>query len=58
MSARVLYELALQAAVLTRGSGDAIIVNDRFDVARAAGADGVQLTASSLPANLIREIVR
>lgn len=33
-----------------------MLVNDRFDVARAAGADGVHLTARSLPANVVREI--
>lgn len=56
LSARVLYELALQAVVLTRGTATQLTINDRFDVALAAGADGVQLTERSLPANLVRAI--
>lgn len=56
MNARVLYELAGRASEITHGSSTRLLVNDRFDVARAAGADGVHLTASSLPANVIREI--
>jgi thiamine-phosphate pyrophosphorylase len=56
LTARVLYELASQSADLTRGSATRLLVNDRFDVARAAGADGVHLTSQSLPANVVREI--
>ena len=33
-----------------------MLVNDRFDVARAAGADGVHLPSNSLPAQVVREI--
>lgn len=56
MSARVLYELAERAVSLVRGSSTRLMINDRFDIARAAGADGVHLTTNSLPANLVREI--
>jgi thiamine-phosphate pyrophosphorylase len=56
LSARVLYELAMRAAATTRGSKTQLLVNDRFDIARAAGADGVQLTTSSLPAKVVRSI--
>jgi thiamine-phosphate pyrophosphorylase len=51
---RVLYELAARAADSTRGSATRLIINDRADIARAAGADGVQLTTRSLPASIIR----
>ena len=51
---RVLYELAAQATPLTRGSRTRLLVNDRADIARAAGADGVQLTAQSLDARVVR----
>jgi len=54
LSARVLYELTYQAVSLTSGSRTRLLVNDRADVALAAGADGVHLTSRSLPAEVIR----
>jgi len=54
LSARVLYELAARAARFTRGTGTRLLVNDRADIARAAGADGVHLTARSLGASAVR----
>ena len=54
LPARVLYELTCQAAEITRGSKTRLLVNDRADIARAAGADGVHLTAHSLPADVVR----
>ena len=56
LSARVLYALTTRAAAIARGSTTRLLVNDRFDIARAAGADGVQLTARSLPTSEIRRI--
>ena len=56
LSARVLYELTARAAEITRDSETRLLVNDRVDIARAAGADGVHLTAHSLPAEVVREI--
>ena len=56
LSARVLYELTSRATEITRGSVTRLLVNDRSDIARAAGADGVHLTSQSLPANVVREI--
>lgn len=55
LPARVLYELVCRAVEITRGSSTRLLVNDRFDVARAAGADGVHLTSVSLPARVVRE---
>lgn len=55
LSERSLFELAAAAADLTRGSATRLMVNDRADVALAAGADGVHLTARSLSARVIRE---
>jgi thiamine-phosphate pyrophosphorylase len=49
-----LYELAANAAGITRGSATRLLVNDRSDVAAAAGADGVHLTTSSLHADVVR----
>ena len=54
LSARGLYELVVRAVSITRGSKTRLMVNDRVDVARAAGADGVHLTARSLPAEVVR----
>jgi len=51
-----LYELVVRAASITRGSKTRLMVNDRVDVARAAGADGVHLTARSLPTHVVRMI--
>ena len=56
LSARVLYELTTRAAAIAKGSSTRLLVNDRFDIARAAGADGVHLTARSLPAHVVRSI--
>jgi thiamine-phosphate pyrophosphorylase len=53
---RVLYELVSRAIEITRGSSTRLLINDRFDVARAAGADGVHLTSVSLPARVVREV--
>jgi thiamine-phosphate pyrophosphorylase len=56
LHARVLYELAQRAAALTRGSATRLLVNDRADIARAAGADGVHLTTRSLEASILRRL--
>jgi thiamine-phosphate pyrophosphorylase len=52
----VVFELATRAAALTRGTATRVLVNDRFDIARAAGVSGVHLTSRSLPTHLVREI--
>jgi thiamine-phosphate pyrophosphorylase len=55
LSGRVLFELVVRAAELTRGSKTRLLVNDRSDIARAAGADGVHLTRQSLPVEVVRK---
>ena len=52
----MLFDLVASAAEITRGTNTQLIVNDRSDVARAAGADGVHLTTHSLPAEVVRSI--
>ncbi len=54
LTTRVLFELSEQSAGLTRGSATRLLVNDRADVAAAAGADGVHLTTQSIDAATIR----
>lgn len=55
LSARSLFDLAAAAAAITRESSTKLLINDRSDIAAAAGAAGVHLTASSLPADVIRD---
>lgn len=55
LSTRVLYLLAERAAAITRGTATRLMINDRFDIALAVGADGVQLTERSLPASVVRQ---
>src|SRR5215204_488894 len=54
LSARVLFELTTQAAKITQGTPTKLLVNDRADIARGAGADGVHLGEFSLGADVIR----
>lgn len=55
LTASVLYQLASSAAGITRGSATKLLINDRSDIAAAAGADGVHLTTSSLPTTVVRQ---
>jgi thiamine-phosphate pyrophosphorylase len=57
VSGRALYEQAIALKSALAGTGVPLIVNDRVDVARAAGADGVHVGQSDLPAALAREIM-
>jgi len=54
LSGRLLWELAKRAVQLCDRSETRILINDRLDIAIAAGADGVHLRASSIPANIVR----
>lgn len=54
LTARVLFELASEVSNLTRGTNTRVLVNDRFDIALASGADGVHLTSRSVSADLVR----
>ena len=55
LNANVLYNLSLNAAAVTRASATKLLINDRADIAVAAGADGVHLTTRSLPASVVRQ---
>lgn len=52
--ARIIFELASESVKITKNTNTKILINDRADIALAANADGVHLTAKSLSADLIR----
>jgi thiamine-phosphate pyrophosphorylase len=53
-SSRELFETSRQIAERVRSAGGIFIVNDRADVAQAAGADGVHVGQQDLPVELAR----
>jgi thiamine-phosphate pyrophosphorylase len=55
LEARPLFDLVSAGIAAVRGSAAKLLINDRLDVAWAAGADGVHLGENSLP---IGEVVR
>lgn len=57
LDARPLADLVSRAVALTRGTRTRILVNDRADLALAAGADGVHLRSDSPPGPRVREIL-
>lgn len=56
LSGRDLFTVATAIREITLDAGALFIVNDRLDVALAAGADGVHLGADDLPLECAREI--
>ena len=55
-TSREFYDLALALLAVTRPAGVPLIVNDRLDIALAAGADGVHLGQSDLPLDAARRL--
>ena len=49
-------ELGLRLRELTKAADALLLVNDRFDVARTVGADGVHLGPDDVPVSAIRRI--
>jgi thiamine-phosphate pyrophosphorylase len=56
LPARELLDLARRAVAIARPRGAAVLVNERTDIALAAGADGVHLPAQSPAPGEIRRI--
>lgn|GEM_PF-58295 len=56
MSAKALDAFTRAAIRRARPHGARVLVNDRLDVAMAAGADGVHLRVSSIPAREVRDL--
>lgn len=55
--ARHLFDLTTVIVDLAKNSRTRVLINDRLDIAIAAGADGVHLTASSVPVDFVRRKV-
>ena len=58
MGTRELLTVAYRMRALTKKYGAKLFINDRLDIARAVGADGVHLTQNSIPAHAVRSIVK
>ncbi len=56
LEARALTELAGRCLTALRGRSTRLLVNDRLDVALAAGAHGVHLRGDSFPAPRVRRV--
>jgi len=54
LSDRMLLAVVTRCVDMARGARTVVLVNDRLDIALAAGAGGVHLRASSVPAGLAR----
>jgi thiamine-phosphate diphosphorylase len=57
LDGRVLLELAGRVVEAVRGTAARVLINDRLDVALAAGAHGVHLRAVSFRASRVRTVV-
>jgi len=57
LATRELLGLVGAAVDAARGTATRLVVNDRLDVALAAGAAGVHLGTQSLPTRVVRELV-
>lgn len=55
--AGTLYQVALALREITRKADVSFLVNDRLDIALAAGADGVHVGQHDLPASVVRGIL-
>ncbi len=56
LGTRALADLLARVHARARGAGTRVLVNDRADVALAAGADGVHLPGDGLPASRVRTL--
>lgn len=56
LGGRELYELAVKFRRRTSAAGTSLIIDDRVDIALAAGADGVHLGQTDLPVAAARRI--
>ena len=57
LGGRRLTEVALQTKAACHSHGTLVLVNDRADVARAAGVDGIHLPSAGLPLSTARSLL-
>ncbi len=57
LDTRSLLTLAAEVLTISRSYNALLLINDRVDVAKAIGADGVHLRANSLPISVARRIL-
>ena len=55
LSAKHLFELALELAAITQQTETRLLINDRADIASVSGSAGVHLTTRSLAAAVVRK---
>lgn len=53
---KLLHGFARECVAAVKGTGCRVLVNERFDIAVAAGADGVHLTSTSIPPWKVRAV--
>jgi len=58
LPASELFDLVCKVRDLAAGSKTRVLVNDRLDIALAAGIDGVHLPSNGLPAERVRPFVK
>lgn len=55
LPAKSIFNLAQEIQQICKKNGVKLLINDRFDIARAIRADGVHLTSKSLPVKIVRK---
>jgi thiamine-phosphate pyrophosphorylase len=58
LPAAELFDLVCKVRDLAAGSKTRVLVNDRLDIALAAGIDGVHLPSNGLPAKRVRPLIK
>ena len=56
LGAGLIFRLVSEILKITENSTTKVLVNDRFDIALASGADGVHLTSNSIPVKVVRNL--